>query len=152
MQGQCFSGTGSLGPSSLKKKSYSQSCAQLIPTSDKAALFTLSPAVQSLTGRLKSQAGTDVKIKCRQTSSDNTLFLEHGSWRACIFVSKKITRIPLNQNRLTPETGFAVVSIYNLFCHIYISDCSANSSSQILFRVGKSRRYYNAARLQRREV
>lgn len=32
-----------------------------------------------------------------------------------------------------PETGFAVVSIYNLFCHIYISGCSANSSSQILF-------------------
>lgn len=48
-----------------------------------------------------------------------------------------MTRFPLNQNHLTPERGFAVVSIYNLFCHIYILGCSANSSSQILFSSGE---------------
>lgn len=36
---------------------------------------------------------------------------------------RKITWFLLNQNRPTRETGFAVLSIYNLFCHIYISGC-----------------------------
>lgn len=116
--------TGSLGPPCLRQKeSYSQSSVQHIPTSDKAVMLAPSPAVYSLTGRLKSRAGTDVKIKCRQTSSDNTLFLEPGIMVSMYMRVKKITWFLLNQNRLTCETGFAVLSIYNLFCHIYISGC-----------------------------
>lgn len=152
--GTLFPETGSLGPPCLRQKqSYSQSSVQHIPTSDKAVMLALSPAVYSLTGRLKSQEGSDVKIKCRQTSSDNTLFLEPGIMVSMYIRVKKITWLLLNQNRLTRETGFAVLSIYNLFCHIYISGCERQLLvSDPFFRAWKSKRYYNATRLQRRGV